>query len=70
TQLVFQLVQDWRYLPATLRRLGELYEERGDRQKAVEYYSRFVDLWTDADADLQPTVEDIRGRVARLVREQ
>ncbi len=70
TPLVFQLFQDLLYLPSTLRRLGELYEERGDREKAVEYYSRFVDLWVDADADLQPTVEDIRGRVARLVRER
>jgi len=70
TPLLRQLVQDWLYLPATLRRLGELYEERGDREKAVEYYSRFVDLWAEADPDLRPTVEDIRGRVARLVGER
>jgi hypothetical protein len=70
TPLVFQLFQDWRYLPATLRRLGELYEERGDREKAVEYYSRFMDLWVEADPDLQPIVEDIRGRVVRLVGER
>ena len=64
-----QIFQDFRYLPATLRRLGELYEERGDREKAAEYYSRFVDLWAEADAELQPMVEDVRGRVARLVGE-
>jgi len=41
-----------------------------DRDRAVEYYSRFTDLWTEANADLQPIVEDIRGRVARLVGER
>ena len=37
--------------------------------KAVDYYSRFVDLWEDADAERQPIVEDVRGRLARLVGE-
>ncbi len=69
THLVFQLFQDSRYYPATLRRLGELYEERGDREKAAGYYSRFVDLWAEADAGLQPIVEDVRGRIVRLVGE-
>jgi tetratricopeptide (TPR) repeat protein len=53
----------------TLRRLGELYEERGETELAVEYYNRFVDLWQDADAMLDPYVEDVRGRIARLVGE-
>ena len=47
-----------------------MYEERGARDKAVEYYGRFMDLWVEADPDRQPVVEDIRGRVARLVRER
>jgi tetratricopeptide (TPR) repeat protein len=70
THGIFQIFQDFRLLPGTLRRLGELYEERGDREKAVEYYGRFMDLWVEADPDLQPIVEDIRGRVARLVGER
>jgi tetratricopeptide (TPR) repeat protein len=49
-----------------LRRLGELYEQNGNRPKAIEYYSRFVELWKNADPDLQPQVADIRGRIARL----
>ncbi len=69
THHLFQLFQDYRYYPATLRRLGELYEERGDREKAAEYYSRFVDLWAEADAGLQTVVEDVRGRLVRLVGE-
>jgi tetratricopeptide (TPR) repeat protein len=37
-------------LPGTYRRLGELYEGKGDTKKALEYYGKFVDLWKDADA--------------------
>jgi tetratricopeptide (TPR) repeat protein len=59
------------YDPApTYKRLGELYEERGNREKAVEYYNEFVDLWAGADAELQPLVEDVRGRIARLIGER
>ncbi len=60
-----------RHDPApTYKRLGELYEERGNRDKAVEFYSEFVDLWEGADAELQPLVEDVRGRIARLISER
>ena len=52
------------------RRLGELYEARGDAAQAVEYYSKFVELWDNADAELQPMVEDVRGRITRLVGER
>ncbi|MCH6548041.1 MAG: hypothetical protein IH798_06300, partial [Gemmatimonadetes bacterium] len=57
-------------LPAAYQRLGELHEERGNREKAVEYYNRFVELWENADPELQPVVEDVRGRIARLVGER
>ena len=53
-----------------LRRLGELYEERGDRAKALEYYGKFVDLWRNADPELQPQVTDVKQRMARLAGEQ
>src|SRR5262245_59936436 len=48
------------------RRLGELYEQKGDRQKAARHYQNFVNLWKNADADLQPQVEEIRRRLSRL----
>jgi len=56
-------------LGPTLRRMGELYEARGDREKAKEYYSKFVALWRDADSDFQPAVQDIKARLARLAAE-
>ena len=54
---------------ATHKRLGELHEARGDREKAVEHYDSFVELWKDADPELQPQVRDVRQRIARLVGE-
>jgi len=56
-------------LGPSYKRLGELHEQRGDRQKALDYYGRFVDLWKDADPELQPLVKDVRARLARLARE-
>ena len=56
-------------LGATYRSLGELYEQRGQADKARDYYGRFVDLWKGADQELQPLVRDVRGRIARLTAE-
>jgi tetratricopeptide (TPR) repeat protein len=57
------------FLALHLERLGMLYEERGDREKALLYYGRFVDLWQNADPELQWRVEDARRRMAELVAE-
>jgi tetratricopeptide (TPR) repeat protein len=57
-------------LPSTYIRLGELYEERGDRESAIEYYNELVELWANADPELQPVVEDVKGRIARLISER
>ncbi|MGQ0766688.1 MAG: protein kinase domain-containing protein [Gemmatimonadota bacterium] len=50
------------------RRVGELLEEKGDRTGAIEAYQRFLDLWKDADAELQPIVRSVQQRVDRLRR--
>jgi hypothetical protein len=55
-------------LAASYKRLGELYEARGDRARTAEYYGKFVDLW-EADPELQPGVKEIRARLARLAQE-
>jgi tetratricopeptide (TPR) repeat protein len=60
---------DARNKPVVLRRLGELYEAKGDSEQALDYYGRLVELWADADPGLQPLVEDVRGRIARLLGE-
>ena len=50
----------------TLERLGQLYDERGDWEKAAEYYARFVELWKDADPELQPRVEAAQQRLDEI----
>ena len=65
-----RLFTDARVRPGVLRRLGELSEERGDRERAAQHYADFVELWKDADPHLQPIVEDVRERIALLVGER
>ena len=57
----------WMLGPAR-KRLGELYEAKGDNAKAVSHYTAFVRLWARADPDLQPTVAEVRARLERLRR--
>ncbi len=57
-------------LAPTYRRLGELYEEKGNRTKAANYYQKFVDLWRNADPELQPQVTDVKKKLARVVGEK
>ncbi len=53
-------------IPLAHRRLGELYEQKGDRAKAADWYQKFVDLWRDADPELQPVVAEVKQRLAQL----
>jgi tetratricopeptide (TPR) repeat protein len=48
------------------RRLGELYEKTGNIGKAVTNYAAFVDLWKDADPDLQRHVQAARRKLKKL----
>lgn len=52
-------------LAAVLERLGDLHA-RANREKAVEYYSRFIELWKAADPELQPRVDAARMAVASM----
>ena len=67
---LYRIYDEYATIAQTYRRLGQLYEGRGEREKAVEYYDRFVNLWTDADPELQPVVRDVRARIAQLVAER
>ena len=66
---LWRVYRDDLTLAPSCKRLGELYEARGERAKALEYYGRFVDLWKNADPELQPVVRDVRARLARLAGE-
>ena len=60
---------DVRWLPDTYRGLGQLYEARNDTTNAIHYYNEFVELWKNADPELQPQVEDVKQRIAKLIGE-
>ena len=51
--------------PAHLRQ-AEIYDRRGNRDAAVEHYRKFIDLWREADPELQPAVTKARERLAAL----
>jgi tetratricopeptide (TPR) repeat protein len=62
----YRFTVDAEYLAGAHKRLGELYEAKGDKQKAASYYAKFIALWKDADPELQPKVAEVRRRLARL----
>jgi tetratricopeptide (TPR) repeat protein len=69
TPWLYRLNIDATSLAGAYFRLGELYEDRGDPEKASEYYSRFASLWKNADARLQPRVAEARRRLRHLAAE-
>jgi tetratricopeptide (TPR) repeat protein len=64
----FRLLFDAHFRAGVLQRLGEMYEAKGNIDKAITHYQAFVELWKDADPELQPRVRDLRGRIERLQR--
>ena len=51
--------------PRNYYKLGKLYEETGKIQPAIMKYERFLDLWKNADENLDEVV-DARERLAKL----
>jgi tetratricopeptide (TPR) repeat protein len=54
------------YRPVAYMRLGEIHERQGEPAEAADYYRRFLDLWADADPELQPQVEAARRAIEAL----
>ena len=52
-----------------LERLGQLYEETGDTENAARYYAAFVDLWAEADPEVQPRVQAAQARLEAILGE-
>jgi tetratricopeptide (TPR) repeat protein len=51
--------------PSHLRR-AQIFESRGEREKAAAHYRAFLSLWREADPSLRATVNEANGRLARL----
>jgi tetratricopeptide (TPR) repeat protein len=68
TPLLERSAVDGLFLAGVHKRLGELYEAKGQREKALQHYRTFIALWKDADPELQPKVTDARQRIATLTR--
>jgi len=45
--------------------LGKIYQAQNQKEKAVEFYRRFLDIWSQADRGL-PEIGDARKQVAAL----
>lgn len=62
-------IYDLVYLAPSHLRRAEIYERLGDRERAIEHYTRFVQLWADADPGLLPMVRRAEERLAALTAE-
>ncbi|HUO51196.1 MAG TPA: protein kinase [Gemmatimonadaceae bacterium] len=65
----YRVMGDAYYLALTYQRLGEIYESKGDRKRAIDSYGKLADLWKNADPELQPVVKDAHARINRLTAE-
>jgi tetratricopeptide (TPR) repeat protein len=54
------------YLGPAYLRQAEIYDRRGDHREALRHYQQFIDLWRDADPELQGMVEQAKKRIAEL----
>ena len=52
--------------PGAALYLARIHESMGEQALAAERYAEFVDMWRDADPELQPIVEEAREAVRRL----
>jgi len=57
------------YYSTILRESGRLYELAGDSERAIEMYSRYLDMRADPEPSVQPEVDAVRLALARLTGE-
>jgi tetratricopeptide (TPR) repeat protein/tRNA A-37 threonylcarbamoyl transferase component Bud32 len=53
-------------LAGSHERLGQLYDAKGQNDKAAEHYRKFIELWKNADPELQPRVAAAKDRLRTL----
>ena len=66
TPWLYRLNGDRIYLGVSYERLAALHDESGDWEKAAEYYAKLIELWGDADPQLQPRVQAAQRRLDEI----
>jgi tetratricopeptide (TPR) repeat protein len=61
---------DQNQLGAAIERAAQLSDELGDTEQAALYYDQLVELWAEADPELQPRVQAAQARLEEIVRER
>jgi len=54
------------FMVPRFRRLAQIEERRGNTDKAIHYYKRFIGWWKDCDPELRPQLDEARVRLAAL----
>jgi len=65
-QMATTILRENAWLSHIYGRMGQIYDVLGDTENAIEYYTRFVARWQDADPQFQPRVDSARVRLAAL----
>ncbi|MBN2408553.1 MAG: protein kinase [Candidatus Aminicenantes bacterium] len=58
-------IEDGDHYARSLYWLGKIYDQRSQKNEAIEHYEGFLRLWKDADPGI-PEVEDAESRLAEL----
>jgi eukaryotic-like serine/threonine-protein kinase len=69
TPYIWRTWMDSWFLAEAYETLADLHDARGNVDKARLYYASLVDLWRDADPELQPRVRAAEQRLQRLSAE-
>jgi tetratricopeptide (TPR) repeat protein len=59
-------VYDLIYLAPSHLQRGEICETFGEREQAIQHYTRFIALWQNCDPELKPMITNAKARLAQL----
>jgi len=57
------------FYPKSFYLIGKVYEQTGERRLAIKSYTKFLELWKNADEDL-PDFIDAKARLAKLLKDK
>ncbi|MHB1095693.1 MAG: protein kinase domain-containing protein [Gemmatimonadaceae bacterium] len=57
---------DAEFRAGSYKRVGELYDAKGNKAKAIENFEKFVEMWKNAEPELQPQVREVQDKLKRL----